>query len=37
MSNPFGGIGAICVSKLRTLHADVPTFSLLMLIVISSY
>jgi hypothetical protein len=26
MSNPFGEIGAICVSKnLRTLHADVPT------------
>ena len=32
MSNPFGGIGAICVSKKpRTLHADVPTFPLLML------
>ncbi|MBR4406279.1 MAG: hypothetical protein IKT30_07885, partial [Bacteroidaceae bacterium] len=31
MSNPFGGIGGICVSKkLRTLHADVPTFSLLI-------
>ena len=26
----FGGIGVICVSKLRTLHADVPTFSLLI-------
>ena len=26
MSNPFGEIGAICVSKnLRTLHAEVPT------------
>ena len=26
MSNPFGEIGAICVSKnLRTLHADIPT------------
>ena len=37
MSNPFGGIGAICVSKKpRTLHADVPTFPLLMLIIISS-
>ena len=36
MSNPFGGIGAICVSKLRTLHADVPTFSLLMFVIISS-
>ena len=27
MSNPFGGIGVICVSKLRTLHADVPTLT----------
>ena len=28
MSNPFGGIGAICVSKKpRTLHADVPTLT----------
>ena len=27
----FGGIGAICMSeKLRTLHADVPTSSLLI-------
>ena len=23
----FGGIGVICVSKLRTLHADVPTLT----------
>ena len=27
LSNPFGGIGVICVSKLRTLHADVPTLT----------